>query len=457
MPPNPILKISAFFFSLFCTFILQSFGQSGADKPNIIFIMADDLGYADLGCYGQKIIATPNIDKMASEGTLFTQVYSGSPVCAPARSTLMTGQHTGHTTVRGNFSKGVEPVSELAQAGRVPLNAEDVTVAEVLQDAGYVTGMTGKWGLGEPSSTGEPNRQGFDEWYGYLNQARAHHYYPEYLWKNEELERIEGNYGDQGSSYSHDLFTDFALEFIENHKDEPFFLYLPYTLPHGKYQIPDLGEFEDKPWTENEKVFAAMVTLLDKDVGRILELLEKEGIADKTLVFFCSDNGAAQRWDGLFDSSGLLHGKKRDMYEGGIRVPMIAWWPGHVPAGAVSNAPWYFPDVLPTLAAVAGVDAPEGLDGINVLPVILGKPQDTSDRFFYWEFYERGYEQAVRWRNWKVIRLEPNSPPELYDLSVDPGEANNVAAEHPEIVAKIEDYLKSARTESSFWKAPHER
>ncbi len=416
-----------------------------AGKPNIIFIMADDLGYGDLGCYGQKVIRTPHIDRMAVGGTRFAQCYAGSTVCAPSRSVLMTGLHTGHTTVRGNAGKG----------GRVPLREEDVTVAEVLKSAGYATGITGKWGLGEPNTPGVPNKQGFDEWLGYLNQRNAHSYYPPYLWRNQTKTPLTGNAGGKKTEYSHDMFTAFALEFIRKHKSEPFLLYLPYTIPHARYEIPSTAPYTDRPWKRNEKVHAAMVTRMDGDVGKIMALLAELGLDERTVVFFCSDNGAANRWEGRFDSSGPLRGRKRDMYEGGIRTPMIVRWPGRVPAGATNtDAVWYFADFLPTAAALAGAKAPADIDGVNVLPVLLGDKTTLPDRFLYWEFFERGYQQAVRWRNWKAIRPAPGKPLELYDLAADPGEKSDIAGKNPTVVAKIEAYLKTARTESTRWPVP---
>jgi arylsulfatase A-like enzyme len=417
-------------------------------KPNIIFIMADDLGYGDLGCYGQKVIRTPHIDRLAAEGMRFTQCYAGSTVCAPSRSVLMTGQHTGHTRVRGNFGK----VGGVGPQRRVPLAKEDVTVAEVLKRAGYVTGITGKWGLGEPGTTGIPNRQGFDEWLGYLNQRNAHSYYPPYLWRNEEKQILEGNRKGKKGQYTHDMFTEFALSFIRENAKKPFFLYLACTIPHAKYEIPSVAPYEGMGWKKDEKVHAAMVTRLDKDVGRIMALLKDRDIDEKTVVFFCSDNGAAKRWGGRFDSSGPLRGAKRDMYEGGIRTPMIARYPGKVAAGSESDLAWYFPDVLPTLAELAGAKAlPKHMDGVSVVPTLLGRKQDLADRFLYWEFFERGFQQAVRWRDWKAVRLAPGKPLELYDLAGDPSEKRNVAPAHADVVAKIEAYLKTARTKSPSW------
>jgi len=423
------------------------------NRPNIIFIMADDMGYGDLGCYGQKHILTPNIDKLADEGIRFTDCYTGSTVCAPSRSVLMTGQHTGHTRVRNNTGKagGVMVLDDGSPQRRIPLEDEDVTVAEVLGQAGYVTGMTGKWGLGEPDTDGLPNRQGFDEWFGYLNQRRAHTYYPPYLWHNTQKVVLEGNKDGQQKQYSHDMFTNFALDFIRRHKDGPFFLYLPYTVPHAKYEIPSTEPYTDKPWSADAKVHAAMITRLDGDVARIMALLKELDLDEQTVVFFCSDNGAANRWDGVFDSSGPLRGHKTDLYEGGIRTPMIVRWPNRVPAGKTSHAPWYFADVLPTLAELARVKPPANIDGISVLPLLLGKPQRTDDRFLYWEFPGGKFQQAVRWRNYKAIRTAPGKPLELYDLASDIAEEHDIASKQPKVVNRIERYLKTARTESPNW------
>jgi len=424
-----------------------------AKRPNIIFIMADDLGYGDLGCYGQKKIKTPNIDQLAEEGTRFTHCYAGSTVCAPSRSVLMTGQHTGHTRVRGNFGKvgGAVVLDNGSPQRRIPLEPEDVTVAEVLKQAGYVTGIAGKWGLGEPDTTGLPSRQGFDEWFGYLNQRRAHTYYPPYLWRNEQKVILQGNKNGRREQYSHDLFTKFALDFIRRHKSEPFFLYLAYTIPHARYEIPSTEPYTDEPWPKDAKVHAAMITRMDADIGRLMVLLKELAIDNETLVFFCSDNGAAKRWDGIFDSSGPLRGHKGDLYEGGLRTPMIARWPGKVPAGKTSNAVWYFADVLPTLAELAGVKPPDNIDGISILPTLLGESQNTNDRFLYWEFFGRMFQQAVRWRNYKAVRQAPNKPLELYDLAGDVAEQHTIAAQRPDVVAAIEEYLTTARTDSLNW------
>ncbi|HMV51207.1 MAG TPA: arylsulfatase, partial [Blastocatellia bacterium] len=349
-----------------------SFSKSvAAKKPNIIFIQADDLGYGDLSCYGQQNFKTPNIDKLAAEGTRFTQYYSGSTVCAPSRSALMTGQHTGHTRIRGN--------------ARYPLQTEDVTVAEVLKSAGYRTGLVGKWGLGEADTVGIPTRQGFDYFFGYLNQRHAHNYYPSFLWRNEErvkLRNIVPNEDEEGSGissnrldYAPDLFTAEALKFIEQNSKDSFFLYLSYISPHANneakakgMEVPTLAEFAAKNWPEPEKGKAAMITRMDGDIGRLMALLKQLGIEENTVVFFTSDNGPHKEGGAdpdFFDSNGKLRGIKRDLYEGGIRVPMIVRWPGKIGAGKTSEQVWAHWDFLPTAAAIAEAKTPSGIDGIS--------------------------------------------------------------------------------------------
>lgn len=423
--------------------------ENDSNPPNIIFIMTDDMGYGDLGCYGQEVIQTPNVDQLAKDGIRFTNFYSGSPVCAPARSVLMTGQHTGHTTVRGNFGKnGVVGLG--GGDGRVPLKAEDVTVAEVLKDAGYVTGITGKWGLGEPGTTGHPNDQGFDEWFGFLNQRRAHDHYNDYIWKNKEKYEMPENRDSGEEVYTHNLFTDFALDFIGRHAntDQPFFLYLPYLIPHSDYEIPEIYPlYQDKDWTEQEKIHASMITLIDTDFGKIKSLLQEKGILENTLIFLTSDNGAARRWKGTFDSSGKLRGRKRDVYEGGIRVPMIISMPGTVPQGEVNDYQGYFADILPTLAAIGGGKIPENIDGKNLKDVFLKNETPEDERILYWEFHEQGGKQAVRKGKWKALRLNVHQKGfhddiELYNLDMNPGETNNVAAEHPQIVEELDQIMK---------------
>jgi arylsulfatase A-like enzyme len=429
---------------------------SAQTRPNIIFIQADDLGYGDLSCYGQRKFRTPNIDRLAAEGMRFTQYYAGSTVCAPSRSALMTGQHTGHTRIRGN--------------ARHPLLPEDVTVAEALKSAAYKTALIGKWGLGEAGTTGVPNRQGFDYFFGYLNQRHAHNYYPTFLWRNEkriDLRNLVPDEDAEGSGvstnrvdYAHDLMAEEALKFIEGNGGGPFFIYLAFTIPHANneaknkgMEVPDLGEFASEDWPDQEKAKAAMITRLDRDVGRLMALLKKLGIDDNTLVFFTSDNGPHREGGAdpdFFDSNGPLRGIKRDLYEGGIRVPMIARWPKRIKAGAKSDQVWAHWDLLPTLAEVAGVKPPADIDGVSMFNALRGRRQRDHE-FLYWEFHERGFSQAARMGDWKAVRKSPDSPLELYDLKNDLGEQNDGAAKHPEIVKKIEYYLKTARTESELW------
>jgi arylsulfatase A-like enzyme len=440
---------------------------AGENRPNIIFILADDLGYGDLGCYGQQEIATPNIDRMAAEGMRFTDHYAGSTVCAPSRCALMVGQHTGHCLVRGN--------------ARVPLRPSDFTVAELLKEAGYATGIIGKWGLGEPGSTGIPNKQGFDYWFGYLNQRHAHNYYPEYLWRNEDKVHLRnvvtpvnppGGVATKRVEYSHDLFAEEALNFVEKHKNRPFFLYLAYTIPHANnearflnqhgMEVPEYGIYAEKDWPEPQKGHAAMITRMDSDIGKLMARLKALGLDDNTLVMFSSDNGPhkeGQADPAFFKSWGPLRGYKRALYEGGIRVPMIARWPGKIKVGSLSNHISAFWDFLPTCAELIGIKAPKNIDGISMVPTLLGRSGgQKKHEFLYWEFHEQGKKQAVRMGDWKGVRLnvakDPDGPIELYNLRDDIGEERNIAARHPEIVAKIEEYMKSARTPSEHWPLP---
>jgi len=422
-------------------------------RPNILYIMADDLGQYDLGCCGGGHILTPHIDRIAAEGVRFTQVYAGSTVCAPSRSVLMTGQHTGHTTVRGNSAAVGGPPPER----RIPLSAEDVTVAEVLKASGYTTGIVGKWGLGEPGTPGIPNRQGFDFWFGYLNQRHAHNYWTEYLWRNTEKVEFPGNSPKTRQVYSHDQMTKEALGFVSRAAGtQPFFLYLAYTIPHGTLHPPDDTPYSDKPWSQAEKNYAAMVTRMDRDVGRLLALLKELAIDEHTVVFFCSDNGWTPAYCGansIFKSGGPLRGNKGNLYEGGIRVPMLVRWPGRITPGTVSDQVWAFWDFLPTAAEIAGADPPAGIDGISMLPAILGRTQDRQHEFLYWEFRTGGFQQAVRWGDWKGIRHGTEQPLELYRLKDDLSEKHDVAKDHPEVVKKIESFMAGARTTSNHWPA----
>lgn len=421
---------------------LLAAGAAGATRParpNIVFILADDLGYADLGCYGQKRIRTPNIDRIAAEGIRFTQAYCGTSVCAPSRCSLMTGLHIGHACIRANRATPPE--------GQQPLSTGTFTVARMLQQAGYRTACIGKWGLGGPGSTGAPEKQGFDHFFGYLCQSKAHEYYPPYLWRDAKRVDLDGK------TYSHDLIAADALAWVRENHDRPFFLYLTFTIPHAKLQVPDLGIYEKESWTPEAKTFAAMIARMDRDIGRLLALLKELGLDEKTIVFFASDNGAERGAMRRFlQSSGPLRGFKRDMYEGGIRVPMIVRWPGSVPAGKTSDDAWAFWDFLPTCADLAGVKPPVDakLDGLSVLPALLGGPMPRRE-YFYWELHEPRVKQAVRFGDWKAVRDPIDGPIELFDLKTDPGESHNLAADRPELVTKAETLMKSARTDSPLW------
>ncbi len=428
-------------------------------KPNIIFIIADDLGYGDLGCYGQKIIKTPNLDKMAAEGLKFTQHYAGCTVCAPSRCCLMTGKDTGHAFIRGN--------REIQPEGQYPIPADTITVARILKKAGYTTGCIGKWGLGGPESSGEPNKQGFDHFFGYLCQRQAHRFYPDYLWRNGE--KVELN----RETYSHDLMAEETLDFIKKNKDRPFFLYIPFTIPHAELKVPVdsmdqyKGKFEEEPFAGAgnygaqrfpKAAYAGMVTRMDRDVGRIFDLLKELDIDDNTLVMFTSDNGPHHEGGNdphFFNSNGSLKGIKRDLYEGGIRVPMLARWPEKIKAGTTTDHISAFWDFLPTCADLAGAEKPEEVDGISMAPLLQGSPKRQKEHdFLYWEFHYsggRGIKQAVRMGKWKAVRNGLGKPLELYNLNKDLGEEKNVASEHQEIIEKIEDYLKDARVESEIF------
>ncbi|MEP7272210.1 MAG: arylsulfatase [Acidobacteriota bacterium] len=428
-----------------------------APRPNILFIMADDLGYGDLGSYGQTKIRTPNLDRLATQSTRFTDVYAGAPVCAPSRCVLMTGQHTGHCRIRANSPRvGGQPESFGSGTGRrVSLTNDDRTIAEALREAGYVTGAMGKWGIGEPGTDGTPNRRGFDEWFGYLNQNHAPFYYTDYLWRNEQKQAIPENSDGKRVRYSHDLLTDEAVAFLERHREKPFFLYLPFTIPHRQFEVPSLEKYANEPWPEEAKIFAAMVTRLDRDVGRVLDELDRLGLATNTVVFFTSDNGSEKKksFGDFFRSTRSFRGYKGSVYEGGLRVPMLVRWPGVVPAKKVSSTPWWFADVFPTLLAIAGVkESTAKLDGLDVLATLRGKPQPAlAERYFYWEDPDKILSQAARRGNWKAVRIGAKAPLELYNLKQDIGETRNVASSHPEIVAEFEKYLEGARVPSPHW------
>jgi arylsulfatase A-like enzyme len=445
-------------------------GTSTPDgKPNLIFILADDLGYGELGCYGQSLIQTPHLDRMAREGLRFTQFYAGATVCAPSRSVLMTGQHHGRTRVRGNAGAG----RPLAQA----LRAEDVTVARVLQDAGYATALAGKWGLGNVGGAecGLPRKHGFDAFFGYLNQHHAHNHFPDFLWRNEEKVKLPnkvvpvggegGGYATEAVQYADDLIADEALKFVSEKRDKPFFLYWSPVVPHANNErtralkngaeVPDFGPYADKDWPDPDKGQAAMITRLDRYVGRLLERLVELGLAKNTLVIFTSDNGPhneASHDLARFKPSGPLRGTKRSLTDGGIRVPGIAWWPGRVKAGVESAHVAYLGDWMSTAAELGKAEAPAGLDSISFVPALLGGEQKTHE-YLYWEFHEGGFKQAALYQGrWKGIRSgRPDAPVALYDLKEDIGEAKDVAAAHPELASRIGDWLQTARTDSPDW------
>jgi arylsulfatase A-like enzyme len=431
-------------------------------RPNILLIQADDLGYGDLSAYGQKKFQTPALDRLAREGIRFTQYYAGSTVCAPSRAALMTGLHTGHTWIRGN--------------GEFPLRDEDVTVAMALRDAGYRTAVIGKWGLGRAGTSGQPDRKGFAYSFGFLDHRHAHRQYTDHLYRDGQ--RVPA---DVNADYVNDLFTREAAAFIERPDERPFFVYLNYTAPHAELRAPEdslapfKGTFPEVGFV-NEKAdarpvgyedtsigyrsqpapmaaFAAMVTRMDRDVGRLVDQLRARGLDGRTLILFTSDNGPHREGGAdpaFFRSSGGLRGIKRDLYEGGIRVPLIARWTGTIPSGRASSHVWAHWDMFPTLAELAGARIPSGLDGISMTRALRGEPQPTHE-FLYWEFHERGFQQAVRMGDWKGVRLKKNGPLEVYDLEADPAEMQDVAAAQPGVVARIENYLLTARKNSSLW------
>ena len=465
-------------------------GRTSGQKPNVIFILADDLGYGELGCYGQEKIRTPNIDRIAAEGMKFTQHYSGSPVCAPSRCVLLTGKHTGHSYIRDN--------SEMRERGEVwrnplvegqrPLPEDTLTIGKMFQKAGYTTGAIGKWGLGGPNNSGDPNNQGFDHWYGYLCQRRAHNYYPIHLWRNGERHILAWNryfYPHQklqedrdpydkesyaeysGKQYSMDLMAEEALWFIKENKDRPFFLYLPFPVPHAAIQVPEdsLEEYEGAfpetpykgekgylPYPAPRAGYAAMITRMDREIGRIMTLLKELGIGDNTLIFFSSDNGPT--FNGgtdseFFESAGPLRGLKTMLYEGGIRIPLVARWPGRIQPGSESDHVSAFWDFLPTFAELLGQKPLDDIDGISLLPTLIGqtKKQEKHD-YLYWEYSGR---QAIRMGDWKAYRKDVDSDIELYNLRDDIAEQHDLAGKMPEVVSKMKEIMRNTRTKSEIF------
>ncbi len=444
-------------------------------RPNIIFILADDLGYGDLSAYGQQKFSTPNIDRLAEGGKMFSQFYAGTSVCAPSRCSFISGKHTGHTYVRGN--------KEIKPEGQQPIADSVITVAEVLKAAGYTTGAFGKWGLGPVGSEGDPVRQGIDRFYGYNCQRESHRYYPSHLWDNDKRVELTANGNlEHTIQYAPDLIQQQAMNFMEANKDRPFFMYLAYTLPHAELISPDdsllqrfKGKFPEKPYAGGEygpdpkragyvsqpyprATFAAMVTRLDAYVGQVMARLKELGLDQNTLVIFTSDNGPHAEGGAdpsFFNSSGGLKGIKRDLYEGGIRVPFIARWPGHIKAGTTSNFAGAFWDMMPTFAALANTQAPANIDGVSIVPELTGNEKQPQHPFLYWEFHEGGGRQAVRKGNWKAVRLnvtkDSNAPLELYDLAKDPKETTNIASRHPEVVKEMEGIMKREHIESTIF------
>lgn len=456
-------------------FALASLFCEAADKPNIIYILADDLGYNDLSCFGQDILTTPHIDKLASGGMKLTRHYSGSTVCAPSRCVLMTGRHTGRASVRGNNA--------------VLLKPGEATLASELKKTGYRTGCFGKWGIGHPPPRTDPNDRGFDEFYGYVNMFHAHNFYPEFLIRNGEVETLNNELDDiwkeaedygmgeakEGAGvakvkndYAPNLITEEALKFIDKNAENPFFLYFALNMPHTNneagrkpynngMEVPDYGEYAEKDWPDPEKGFAQMMRLVDNYVGRIVAKVEEHGLTDNTLIVFSSDNGPHQEGQHemeFFDSNGILRGMKRDLTDGGIRVPTIAKWPGKIAAGSESDVLSGFQDMFPTFADIAGFDVPAGLDGHSLVPTFLGTTDEQKHHeFLYWEFLERGGKKAVTTAKWKAIQLDtlkPNpKPTALYDLENDPSEENDIAAEHPDIVKQMEEWIRKSHVPPS--------
>ncbi len=415
-------------------------------KPNIIYILLDDAGIGDFSAYGCKYGVTPNIDRLATEGMKFTRAYSGSAVCAPSRMVLMTGQHTGHILRRANQSK----------VGLLALPAGQTTVARMLQNAGYATGGFGKWGLGNPETTGVAEKQGFDVFFGYYDQKHAHNHYTDYLIRNSVKVPIQQSGKHTWADYAPTRIADETLSFIEQNKDRPFFCYAAWTPPHGDYVIPENPVFAGKAWPEEIKSYAAMVALADRDVGRVMQKLKDLGIDDRTLVIFSSDNGANPEFIEPLGSTGGLRGHKRMLYEGGTRAPLIVRWPGKIQPGTTSDLLTAFVDFLPTAAELSGLPAPIGIDGHSIVPTLLGKGQPTRHESLYFEIYEPYFQQAVRMGDWKGYRLGTKAPLELYDLKADPAEKQNIAAAHPDIVRKIEAIMKAEHSPSPYYDAPEQ-
>lgn len=429
------------------------------ERPNIIYILLDDAGYGDLSCYGQDKFSTPNIDRLASEGLKFTDHYAGSTVCAPTRCVLMTGVHSGRAYVRGN--------REVQPEGQAPMPEDIVTIPRLLSDAGYATGAFGKWGLGAPGSVSDPVEH-FDVFYGYNCQRQAHTYYPKHLWKNEEKIELDGE------TYSHPLIMEETLAFVRDNQEGPFFIYLPITIPHAAMHVPEeyaapwrekfpqyegkIGKYAGTEFDNPAAAFAGMMTMLDEGIGDLLGLLDELGIDENTLVMFSSDNGPHREGGhdpDFFESFGPLRGYKRDLTEGGIRVPMLARWPAKIEAGGVTDFASAHWDILPTVCELAGIESVAGTDGVSLVPTLTGEGEQEAHDYLYWEFYERGGKKAARWDDWKALQTgiskDPDAPIQIYDLSKDIREENDLAADRPDLVKRAREIFAEAHVPSPNW------
>ncbi|WP_321996670.1 arylsulfatase [Draconibacterium orientale] len=464
------LLIGIMLFSMACTPTKKEQEKKVPESPNVILVLVDDMGYGDLSFYGQKTLSTPIIDKMATEGMHFTNMYTGSTVCAPSRASLMTGKHTGHTNVRGNLPAQL-------------LSDDELTIAKVFKNAGYATGGIGKWGIGHPPPYDDPQKKGFDYFYGYINMWHAHNFYPEFLIENGEKVPLKNKttlvdgknpWADmpEGTGvaavreeYVHNLFDKKAIDFIEKNKDNKFFLYMAYNVPHANneggpfagdgMEVPDYYEFAEKDWPQPEKGFASMIRNIDNSVGMLLDKVKELGLDDNTMVIFCSDNGPHQEGRHImefFNSNRELRGMKRDFYDGGVKTPFIVRWPGVIKEGTSSDQVFAFWDFLPTFTDLVDVEKPKETDGISFLPTLLGQEQNKEHDYLYWEFFELGGKQAILKDNWKAVKLNVRGPKEkvifeLYNLESDPEETNNVAEQYPALVKEFEELFLSARDE----------
>ncbi len=429
----------------------QDSAQRDADKrPNLIFVLSDDIAQGDLGCYGQQLIKTPRMDQMAAEGTRYLQTYCGTSVCAPSRASFFTGLHSGHCPIRGNY--------EVAPEGQLPLPADSVTVGKVLKSAGYATATFGKWGMGFFDSSGSPHKQGIDHFFGYNCQRHAHSYFPTYLWDDQQAIRLPGNDGRTvGETYSQELIQNDMLKWIRDQRDQPFFVFYAITLPHGRYEIDDQGQYADQPWSEKQKNYAAMVTRMDSDLGELVDLLKELKLDDNTLIVISGDNGSSFNPDSeigkRFDqASNGLRGYKRGLYEGALRQAALAWWPGTVPAGRVDDQPWAFWDLLPTFADLANAKLPAGYqtDGVSLVEYLKGGDVPERD-YFYWELHEQQPIQATRFGDWKAVRRGIDKDIEIYNLQDDPGESKDIASQFPERQQQAADIFKAAHAPDRNW------